>query len=60
MGADVAHEMKTPRAILRSNLDTLRSSRDPVRREAAQRDLHTGLDRASHLIGQLLRMARAA
>ena len=56
--ADVAHEMKTPLAILRSNLDTLRSSRDPVRREAAQRDLHTGLDRASHLIGQLLRMAR--
>lgn len=56
--ADVAHEMKTPLAILRSNLDTLRSSRDPARRETAQRDLHTGLDRASHLIGQLLRMAR--
>jgi signal transduction histidine kinase len=56
--ADVAHEMKTPLAILRSNLDIVRGSADPQRRQAAQRDLQTGLDRASHLIGQLLRMAR--
>lgn len=55
---DVAHEMKTPLAILRTNLDILRNSRDGLRRAAAGSDLDIGLDRASHLIGQLLRMAR--
>lgn len=56
--ADVAHEMKTPLAILRSNLDIVRDSPNAERRRLAQADLGAGLARATHLIGQLLRMAR--
>lgn len=56
--ADVAHEMKTPLAILRSNLDIVRDSPSAERRALAQADLGAGLARATHLIGQLLRMAR--
>lgn len=56
--ADVAHEMKTPLAILRSNLDIVRDSPSAARRAQARADLDAGLLRATHLIGQLLRLAR--
>lgn len=61
--ADVAHEMKTPLAIMQANLDIARAPPgDPsdagARREAALRDLDTGIARANRLIRQLLGLSR--
>jgi len=55
--ADVAHEIKTPLAVMKSNVGRLKG----VVAEPQQRvveDLDAGLSRADHLIKQLLRMAR--
>ncbi|MEZ5648931.1 MAG: HAMP domain-containing sensor histidine kinase [Burkholderiaceae bacterium] len=55
--ADVAHELKTPLAIVRINLALLRSAPDPQRGEQVMSDLDQGLARADRLVQQLLRMA---
>lgn len=56
--AEVAHEIKTPLAIVRANLDAVRAPVSAARREAALDDLGAGVDRADHLIRQLLQLAR--
>jgi two-component system sensor histidine kinase QseC len=56
--AEVAHEMKTPLAIIQTNLGTLTDSQNPERRATALNDLKAGVKRSDHLIAQLLRMAR--
>jgi len=56
--ADVAHELKTPMAILQSNVGIIKTSDSQERHDAAVNDLGAGIDRSNHLISQLLRMAR--
>jgi len=56
--ADVAHELKTPLAIMQSNIGMLSSSTSEGRREQALADLNSGVTRSNHLIQQLLRMSR--
>lgn len=56
--ADVAHQLKTPLAIMQANIDLARAPADDAQRQAALRDLDAGLARADHLIRQLLRLAR--
>ena len=56
--ADVAHEMKTPLAILQTNLGVLEKTLSTQRRDSALADLKSGIVRSNHLIAQLLRFAR--
>ncbi|MCP5144938.1 MAG: hypothetical protein H6978_08955 [Gammaproteobacteria bacterium] len=56
--ADIAHEIKTPLAIVRSNAELLQATNDPERRNIATADMKTGLQRADHLLRQLLSVAR--
>ena len=57
--ADAAHELRSPLAALRLQLQMLaRAPDEGTRRQAAQR-LDAGIDRATHLVEQLLALARA-
>lgn len=57
--ADAAHELRSPLAALRLQLQMLdRAPDESARRLAAQR-LDAGIDRATHLVEQLLALARA-
>ncbi len=57
--ADAAHELRSPLAALKLQLQMLaRAPDDATRRLAAQR-LDSGIDRATHLVEQLLALARA-
>ncbi len=56
--ADAAHELRTPLAALKLQVEVARRSRDDAAREGALAELETGVDRASHLVDQLLTMAR--
>ena len=57
--ADAAHELRSPLAALKLQLQMLeRAPDDSTRRVAAQR-LDAGIDRATHLVEQLLALARA-
>ncbi len=57
--ADAAHELRSPLAALKLQLQMLeRAPDDSTRRLAAQR-LDSGIDRATHLVEQLLALARA-
>ncbi len=56
--ADAAHELRTPLAALRTQVQVaLRESDDERRREALQQVIR-GVDRATHLVHQLLVLAR--
>ena len=56
--ADAAHELRTPLAGLKAQAQVaLRESNDALRREALAQIVH-GVDRATHLVAQLLTMAR--
>lgn len=55
---DAAHELRSPLAALRLQLQALRRSGDEDGRRAAVERLAAGIDRASRLIEQLLSMAR--
>ncbi len=56
--ADAAHELRTPLAALRTQVQVaLREADDGKRREALQKVI-SGVDRASHLVHQLLVLAR--
>ncbi|MEZ5659204.1 MAG: HAMP domain-containing sensor histidine kinase [Burkholderiaceae bacterium] len=55
--ADVAHELKTPLAIVRVNASLLHRAADADRAGQALTDLDHGLARADRLVQQLLRMA---
>lgn len=57
--ADAAHELRTPLAAIRANAQVLLAARDPAEREETARDLLASVDRGTHLIEQLLELARA-
>ena len=56
--ADAAHELRTPLAALKLQLDLARRANDQPARVAAYDDLNAGVERASHLVDQLLTLAR--
>lgn len=56
--ADAAHELRTPLAALKLQVQTLRRATDDAGRDLAISRLNAGIDRASHLIEQLLVLAR--
>jgi len=56
--ADAAHELRTPLAALKLQLDVARRVGDDPARVAAYDDLEGGVERASHLVDQLLTLAR--
>lgn len=57
--ADAAHELRTPLAALKLQAQLVQRARDDGERAAAVADLVAGLDRATHVVQQLLTLARA-
>jgi two-component system sensor histidine kinase TctE len=57
--ADAAHQMRTPLAGLKMQAEIAMRQRDPVNLQHAMRQIVASADRASHLINQLLALARA-
>lgn len=58
--ADAAHELRTPLAVVQLQAQIARRADSPVDRREALDALSAGVDRATHLAGQLLDMARMA
>ncbi|MDO9596285.1 MAG: ATP-binding protein [Azoarcus sp.] len=56
--ADAAHELRTPLAALQIQLQLTERAADESARRAALSELRRGLERASHLVQQLLTLAR--
>lgn len=56
--ADAAHELRTPLAALQIQLQLTERAVDEATRHAALAELRGGLERASHLVQQLLTLAR--
>lgn len=56
--ADAAHELRTPLAGLRTQAQVAERSHDELQRKQALSQVITGVDRMSHLVGQLLILAR--
>ena len=56
--ADAAHELRTPLAALRAQAQVARGSGTGAERERALDNVIVGCDRASHLVEQLLTLAR--
>ncbi|MEZ5644896.1 MAG: ATP-binding protein [Burkholderiaceae bacterium] len=56
--ADAAHELRSPLAALKLQVQALQRARDEGARELALERLGAGIDRATRLIGQLLVLAR--
>lgn len=56
--ADAAHELRTPLAALKVQTQVARLSRDSAMRDHALGQIESGVDRATHLVEQLLRLAR--
>lgn len=56
--ADAAHELRSPLAALKLQVQALQRARDEGTRELALERLGAGIDRATRLIGQLLVLAR--
>lgn len=56
--ADAAHELRTPLAALRLQVDLADRAPDAAARTEALDELRAGVDRAAHLVEQLLTMAR--
>ena len=57
--ADAAHQMRTPLAGLRTQLELALRQSDPAEMRANLERIRTGVDRASHAISQLLSLARS-
>ncbi|THF65910.1 HAMP domain-containing protein [Pseudothauera nasutitermitis] len=57
--ADAAHQMRTPLTGLRMQTDLALLETDPEQQRASLRQIAESADRASHLINQLLSLARA-
>ena len=57
--ADAAHQLRTPLAALKMELEHALREADPARHQLALQELRGGLDRLSRLTHQLLTMARA-
>jgi len=56
--ADAAHELRTPLAALKLQAELAERAPDAAGRSAALAELEQGVDRAAHLVEQLLTMAR--
>ena len=56
--ADAAHELRSPLAALRLQVQGLQRARDATARAVALERLLAGIDRATHLVEQLLLLAR--
>jgi signal transduction histidine kinase len=56
--ADAAHELRTPIAALRLQLQLLERASDDAQRQAAIAELRAGIVRAQHLVEQLLQLSR--
>lgn len=56
--ADAAHELRTPLAALRAQAQVARGADDATERGRALDNVIAGCDRASHLVDQLLTLAR--
>ncbi|MGB0129929.1 MAG: ATP-binding protein [Rhodocyclaceae bacterium] len=56
--ADAAHELRTPLAALKTQAQVALAARDVASRQHALRQVLTGCDRASHLVEQMLTLAR--
>jgi two-component system OmpR family sensor kinase len=56
--ADAAHELRTPLTAVRLQAEMAQRATDPAERAETLDDLRAGLLRASHLVEQLLSMAR--
>lgn len=57
--ADAAHELRSPLTALKLQLELVQRAPDATTRAEALRELSAGMDRAQHLLGQLLALARA-
>ena len=56
--ADAAHELRTPLAALKLQVGLAERASDSPTRDAALKELNAGVDRAAHLVEQLVTMAR--
>ena len=56
--ADAAHELRTPLAALKVQTQVAMLSQDLAMRRHALEQIESGVDRATHLVNQLLRLAR--
>ncbi len=56
--ADAAHELRTPLAALKLRIQLVERAADEAERRKAIADLKLGLDRAEHLVQQLLTLSR--
>ncbi|UCV29848.1 ATP-binding protein [Ferribacterium limneticum] len=56
--ADAAHELRTPLAALQAQLQVALRARDDDERNRSLNQLQSGLTRASHLVDQMLQLAR--
>ena len=56
--ADAAHELRSPLAALKLQVEGLRRANDPIASEVAIHRLASGIDRSTRLVEQLLMLAR--
>ncbi len=57
--ADASHELRTPLAAIRIQAQVAAQAEDPAQRTRALEKITRGVDRATHLVEQLLALARA-
>jgi two-component system, OmpR family, sensor histidine kinase QseC len=55
---DAAHELRTPLAVMAAQAHVLVSTREPALQQTARVELERAIQRASHLVHQLLTLAR--